>query len=125
MGGLRKLTAIRPRRSKPATARGMGEVAVVVLSLGILAGCSSSWPDAQDQAVAETCSALRHISLNRLEIAATWGQRSADAELAREAAHMQVDLRGAEHDGVAVIIDASQMIIRCRQLGAWPVESIF
>jgi outer membrane PBP1 activator LpoA protein len=92
-----------------------------ILVLGmVLAGCSTSSPSHQARELADACNAISHISLTHLEVAAASGQRSGDAELAREAARLQIDLKGVQKvGGVPAIIDASKMMTRCRQLNAW------
>ena len=104
--------------------RAVVKLAIAVLALQlVLAGCSTSQASLQSptRELADSCSALSHISLTHLEVAAASGQRSGDAALEREATRLQIDLKGAHGGGgVAVIIDAANMITRCRQLKAWP-----
>ena len=49
-------------------------------------------------------------------MAATVGQRSGDAELAREAAQLQKDL-AKPYVGAPALVDVVKMTDRCRQLG--------
>lgn len=97
------------------------KLAVAVLAFGlVLAGCSSS-PSVQARALAETCNVFKsHYANEQIEMAATWGQRSGDAELAREAASLQMDLRNPNEKGVSAIIEVYKMTERCIQLGALP-----
>jgi hypothetical protein len=93
-------------------------LAVAVLASGLgLAACSTSTPSPEARATAEACSVLfSHYGLKQIEMAATEGQRSGDAELAREATQLQKDL-SQPYIGVPVLIDITRMTDRCRQLG--------
>lgn len=93
-------------------------LAVAVLASGLgLAACSTSTPSPEARATAEACSVFfRHYELKQIEMTATEGQRSGDAELAREARQLQKDL-AQPYIGVPVLIDINRMTDRCRQLG--------
>jgi hypothetical protein len=76
--------------------------AVAVLAFGlVLAGCSS------------------HYFTKQIEMVATLGQRSGDAELAQEAAGLQMDLR-RQSDDVSTVIEVVKITERCNRLGALP-----
>jgi hypothetical protein len=107
--------------------RDVRKLAVAVLTSGlVLAGCSSSPPSAQARALAETCNVFKPPSHNitkQIEMVATWGQKAGDAELAREAARLQMDLK-KPYVGVSVDIDMLKMTERCIQLGVLPESDL-
>jgi hypothetical protein len=100
------------------------KLAVAVLACGlVLAGCSSS-PSAQARALAETCNVFKsHYTLKQIEMSATWGQKSGDAEIAREAERLQTDLREPQ-GGVSAAVEVFMMTERCIQLGALPKSDL-
>lgn len=93
-------------------------MAVAALACGlVLAACSTSPHSSQARATTETCRVFfSHYGLKQIEMAATEGQRSGDAELEREATQLRKDL-AQPHVGVPVLIDITRMTDRCRKLG--------
>lgn len=105
-----KLAAVGP------SVRNLAVVAVLASVLA-LAACATSTPSPQARATAEACSIFfHHYELKQIEMAATVGQRSGDAELAREAAQLQKDL-AKPYVGAPALVDVVKMTDRCRQLG--------
>ena len=106
--------------------RDVRKLAVVALIFGmVLAGCSSSHPNAQAQALAETCNIFSsHYANEQIEMAAIWGQRSGDSALEREAALLQIDLKNPNEDDVFAGIEVLKMTERCIQLGALPKSDL-
>jgi hypothetical protein len=74
---------------------------------------------AQTQALAETCNVFKsHYATKQVHEVAAWGQESGDAELAREAASLQMDLRKLPQRSVPALIELLKIPERCYQLGA-------
>lgn len=103
----------------------MRKLAVAALTCGlVLAGCSSSPSNAHTQALAETCNVFKsHYSTKQIEMVATLGQRSGDAELAREARLLQMDHRKPDGD-VSALTEVVKITERCNQLGALPKSDV-
>jgi hypothetical protein len=101
-------------------------LAVAALACGlVLAGCSTSPPNAQARATAEACGVFQHhYGLKQTEMVAEVGQRSGDAELAREARELERDLPKLDQDiDVPVLVDVARMTDRCQQLGFQPLRA--
>ena len=74
---------------------------------------------AQTQALVETCNVFKsHYATKQVREVAAWGQDSGDAELAREAASLQMDLKRLPQRAVASLIELLKIPERCYQLGA-------
>jgi hypothetical protein len=106
-----------------AIIRGACSKVAAVMAIGlVLAACSTSPLGSRARATAEACSVFsRHYGLKQIEMAARDGQRSGDAELAREARQLQKDL-AQPYVGVPALADITRMTDRCRQLG-FPIAS--
>jgi hypothetical protein len=80
---------------------------------------------AQTVAVAKTCNVFKsHFATKQVDEIVTWGQKSGDAELAREAASLQIDLRRLPQRSVPALMELVKMIERCNQLGALPKSDV-
>ncbi len=69
--------------------------------------------------MAETCNVFKspHYGTKQVEMIATLGQSSGDAELAREAARLDMDLKKPDV-GAPALVDLVKIAERCAQLGA-------
>jgi hypothetical protein len=102
-----------------------------VLTLGACLGLGlglSEGPvtySAQTQEAAETCNVFKsHFATKQVDELTTWGLESGDAELAREAAGLQMDLRKLPQRSVPALIELAGMIEHCYQLGALPKSDV-
>jgi len=89
--------------------------------LGVGLGLSEGPVTYSAQPMAETCNAFKspyHYDTKQVMMIATWGKESGDAELAREAARLQMDLRKLPQGSVPSLIEVFKMTERCYQLGA-------
>jgi hypothetical protein len=100
--------------------RDVRKLAVAVLACGLaLAGCSMSPTSPQAWALAETCNVFKapHYGTKQVEMIASVGQRSGDAELARDAARLDMYLKKPDV-GAPALVDVVKIAERCAQLGA-------
>jgi hypothetical protein len=75
--------------------------------------------------VAKTCNVFKsHFATKQVDEIVTWGQKSGDAELAGEAASLQMDLRKLPQRSVPALMELVKMIERCNQLGALPKSDV-
>jgi hypothetical protein len=71
----------------------------------------------EGSALADTSNVFKSPNASQqIEMIAVVGQRSADEQLARDAARLQMDLR--EQKGVPSLLDLVKIAERCNQLGA-------
>ena len=99
----------------------MRKLAIAVLVIGLaLSGCSSS-PSRPEpgQLLAETCNVfkLSHYGTKQVDMLATSGLRSGDAEIARDAARLQKEMKSPSAQ-VQSLIDLTSIAKRCARLGA-------
>lgn len=96
--------------------RSVRKTAFVVLAFGLILAACATYPSGS-QGTTETCRVFfRHYDLKQIEMAAREGQRSGDAELAREATQLEEDL-AQRYVGVPALVDIVRMTDRCRKLG--------
>jgi hypothetical protein len=90
--------------------------------LGVGLGLSEGPVTYNAQPLAETCNAFKshyHYDTKQVMMITAWGKESGDAELERESARLQMDLRGQQRQ-VSALIALFKISERCYQLGATP-----
>jgi hypothetical protein len=122
--GIRTLPAYGATRSLNGEphwddSHGVRRLAVFVLACGLVfAGCSTSTTSSQHRTLAETCNVFKsHYGTKQVEMIATLGQKSGDADLTREAARLETDLKKRDV-GAPTLTDLVKIAERCAQLGA-------
>ena len=106
------------RQNQPVELRKITAGGLFIAAATLTACSSSSSPQAR--ATAEACGVFAgRAETKQIEMAASVGQRSGDAELRLEATQLQKDLALAirKNEGVHALLDIHNLAARCRQLG--------